>query len=612
MLRTCSLRWSLPFFALSLLLVGCFGSSAEEPIAKGNGTAVSVTDTDGNPVPVKGGTMLSNIPNWPENLRLYGTGSNTYLNSIVEGLCYESLCSIDPGTLEFTPSLASKWEISDDNMRFTFHLNPKARWTDGKPVTADDVIATYRLIADETLIDPMSREAIVNKMNEPVARSEHIVDIECKTRDWRNFISISGMRILPAHEIGGLAGKDYLDDYNFKYTATSGPYIVNPQDIKNNESLTLTRRKDYWGEDEPANEGLYNFDKIRFVVIRDQRLAFDKACKGELDFYAVYTAKWWVEDLDSLEAVKKGHLIRQKVFTRFPSGFQGLAFNMRHPLLDDLRLRKALGHLYDRKTMVAKFAYNEYDRLKSYYPNSDAENPANELLEYDPDQAARLLAEAGWKERGTDGILAKDGRRLSLTISYRSRGLEKYFTSYKEACRKAGVEINLSLLTPETQWKNVQERNFEISSMAWSAVLFPSPKQNYHSAMADEEGSNNITGFKNADADSLIEEYDQEFDLARRVELLKQLDAVIYNEHPYALAWYLPCERILYWNKFGKPKTVLRKYDDWRGVFESWWVDPDKEQKLKAARKSGAALVPIPELEVRPWDDHAGEKVARN
>jgi len=386
---------------------------------------------------------------------------------------------------------------------------------------------------------------------------------------------------------------------------------VLPQDIKENESLTITRRKDYWGESDPYNRGMYNLEKIRFVVIRDDRLAFDKACKGELDFYVVYTAKWWVEDLPGLDAVKNGQLIRQKIYTRYPSGFQGEGFNMRQPPLDDIRVRKALAHLFDRKTMVEKFAYNEYDLLKSYFPGSDAENPDNQLVNFDPGEATRLLNEAGWTKRGPDGILVKDGKRLSLSLSYNSKGLEKYFTSWKEDCKRSGVELNLVLLTPETQWTNTQERKFEIVSQAWGAVLFPYPKSMWHSKMAGENGSNNIAGLKNPEVDRLIEEYDAEFDLEKRTEILRRIDGLIYNEHPYAMAWYLPCERIVYWNKFGMPKSVLHKYADWRSVFSTWWVDSAKEQRLKEVRKSGGAMTPIPPVELRPWDDQPDKTAQR-
>jgi microcin C transport system substrate-binding protein len=103
--------------------------------------------------------------------------------------------------------------------------------------------------------------------------------------------------------------------------------------------------------------------------------------------------------------------------------------------------------------------------------------------------------------------------------------------------------------------------------------------------------------------DKLIAQYDEEFDLPKRTEILKKIDGLIYNEHPYVMAWGISCERVIYWNKFGTPDSVFRKYDDWRGAFSSWWVDPQKDKQLKQARKSGESITPIPPVEVRPWDE---------
>lgn len=568
----------------------------------GEGWTTATPERLGDPAAVKGGTMLSHMPAWPDNLRVYGIKSNTFMNSIVEGLCYGSLLSLHPQTMEFIPDLATHWKISEDKMIFSFRINPKAHWSDGTPVTADDVRATYRLIADDTLLDPMSKEAIVNTMLEPVARSKYIVEIKCREKNWRNFITFAGMTLLPAHQIGEITGESYLDVYNFKYTVVNGPYIVYDADIKTDESITITRRNDYWNAENARYHGLYNFDKIRFVVIREDRLAFDKACKGELDFYNVNVAKWWVEDLPVLEATEKGHLVRRKVYTKFPKGYQGQAVNMRDPLLVDVKVRKAMAHLYDRKTMLEKFAYNEYIPLKSYFPNSDAANPDNELVEYDPGAAVRLLAESGWSERGSDGILIKDGNRFSVKLTYRSEFFEKYLTVYQEACKQAGVELRLQQVDPSAMWDAVQHRKFQVSGMAWGASMFPSPKLSWYSTMADQDGSNNITGLQSAEADAVIDEYDKQFDLQKRNQLLRRLDGIMFNTHPYILDWYLPCQRFMYWNKFGTPKTVLYKYQDWRSVFSLWWVDAEKEKQLRAARKSGGKL-PIMPVDVDPWSD---------
>ena len=494
-------------------------------------------------------------------------------------------------------------------MTFTFRIDPKAHWSDGKPITADDVIATYNLIMDETTSEPMSRDSF-SKLEPPVKRSKYIVEFKVREQSWRNLYTVIGLLILPAHEIGDLSGEEYLDKYNFKLTAVSGGYRIDQKDIQTEKSITLTRRSDWWAKDRRQNAGLFNIDRIRFVVVREPRLAFDKACKGELDFMSVSTAKWWVEDLTPLPAVQNNQLIRRKVYTKFPKGIQGDAINMREPPLDDVRVRKALSHLYDRKTMLEKFAYNEYDRLKSYYPGSDAENLANVMVEYDPEAASGLLDEAGWKERGPDGIRTKDGKRLSITVTYRTAFFEKYLTVWQEAAKRAGLELKLNLLNPETAWNNLQDRSFQVSSIAWGATIFPSPKTIFHGSLADNKGANNFVGLNNPEIDAIIEEYDTEFDLQTRNELLRQLDALVFAEHPYVLGWYLPCERFVYWNKFGMPDSVLRKYDEWDDVFGLWWVDPEKENALKAAKKSGDKLPPV-EMDVRPFEGQGMDALGR-
>ena len=583
------------------------------PGFKGAGWTTVDTGPLGDPAAKPGGVILSHVPAWPENLRTYGTGANTFLNSIIESLCFESLCAMHPETLETIPNLASHWKISEDNMKFTFRIDPRARGSDGKPVGADDVLATFRLIMDDTLVDPNNKVPL-SVMNEPKVLSKYMFEVTCKRKHWRNFLTFSAFKILPAHEIKGLSGADFIKKYNFQYPANCGPYIVHARDIKDNESITVTRRKDYWGNGMARNTGLYNFERIRFVVIGDRRLAFDKICKGELDFFPVYTAKWWVEEITGtgqpagavkleqppLPQVQKGWLVAQKIFTRLPEGIQGNACNMRRDLMKDRRVRLALAHLFDRKKLLEKFAYNEYEPLKSYFPGGDAENPNNKLVEYDPKRALELLNEAGFKDRDSDGVLMRNGQRLTVRLTYDEQGFEKYYTAYQEACRKVGVEIKLDLVDDAALWKKLQDRSFTFAASGFTGSLFPEPRPEWSSAAADQEGSNNVSGFKNEKADEIIAKYDQTFDAQQRNALLRELDGVIFNEHPYMLQWYAPSQRILWWQKFGMPKTVFTKYGDWRDVYTTWWYDPALAEKLKTARREGKPLE-TPEFVLHPW-----------
>jgi microcin C transport system substrate-binding protein len=325
-------------------------------------------------------------------------------------------------------------------------------------------------------------------------------------------------------------------------------------------------------------------------------------CKGDLDYQLVNVAKWWVEELPKEEAVEKGWLIRRKIFTRYPKDVQGFAMNMRNPPLDDVRVRRALFYLFDRKTMVEKFAYNEYELLKSHHPGDDGENPDNPLIGFDPRKAGELLDEAGWKERGPDGIRLRDGKRLSVNVTYSLPVMEKYLTSWQQACKQAGVEIKLQLLDHETQYANNQDRKFEISTQNWAFELLSSPKAMFHSSMAEAKGADNFAGVRDPEVDKWIEQFDAEFDRDKRNELMRKIDGKVYSLTPYLLMWGMPCERVIYWNKFGMPDSVLPGYGRYDDVYSFWWVDPTKDAALKAARQSGAPLERIP-VEIHPWDD---------
>ena len=563
----------------------------------------------GDPRAVKGGSIKSYTPDWPETLRIYGKGSQNFTISIIESLCFESLCGIHPQSNETIPSLATHWHISDDKKVFRFKLNPAAKWSDGKPVRPEDIIATFKLLQDETLLDPVYQQ-ITDKFETPVKIADDEIEVRSKKVDWRNFLSFSGLAILPAHEIEGLTGEQFRDKFNRSYPVNSGPYLVKDKDVKTDESITLTRRKDYWGANTDSRRYLYNFERIRFVVIRDQRVAFQKALQGSLDFHALYTAKWWVEDIVRVEAYKRGLLVKHKIFTRNPEGVQGMAFNMRKAPLDDVRLRKALAHLYDRKTLLKQFAYSQYTRSKSYFPNSDYENPGNELVEFDPKRALELLTEAGWGNRDSDGFLTKNGKRLTLRLQYRTKGFNKYLLRFQQACERAGVEITLDLVDPETHFKRLDEQDFEIAGMAWTGSLFPYPKAAWSSEMAAKKNSQNISGVSDPAIDKLIDEYDVEFDHKKRIGILRELDAKLFDLAPYSLDWYIPAQRLLFWNKFGLPKGGLGKYKDWRDVFVSWWVDPAKEAELKKLKKSGTGKMATPPAEDKFWISQTGEEAA--
>jgi len=548
---------------------------------------------------LRGGTFRMYLPNWPATLRLAGKDYNTAFNYRAVDLCTESLLTVHPQTLETIPMVATHWKISEDKTTYTFRINPAARWSDGKEITSADVVATFNLHMDERILQP-SDQITFGKMETPVALSKYIVQVKVKEESWRNFLYFSGMALMPAHEIS-IPGDEFLKKYQNAYTATSGPYTLGTFEM--NKSITLTRRDDWWGEHNPAWTGLYNFDTYHFTVVQDLSLAFEKAKKGELDYYVVPKAKWWVEDLvpGKVEQIRRGLLQKRKFYNDAPTGTSGLALNATRPPLDDVRMRKALGLLRNRPLMIKQLFVNEYEPLNSYWQGGTYANPNNEMLPYDPLAAVDLLTEMGYTEVDGEGYRKKDGERLSFNLSYASKLSEPSLTIFQEDCKKAGIEINLQLVDPATRWQNMRKREFDITSTAWGALVFPNPETSWKGELAEKLDNNNVTAFSDARVDELLAQYDREYDVKRRQDIVREIDGIIYEQYPYVLDWYNPSHRVIYWNKFSQPEWGVWRTKDENDMMYCWWIDPEKERLLEEAQQDANKVLPTEPIRHRFW-----------
>jgi microcin C transport system substrate-binding protein len=571
---------------------------------KGDGWQTN-TDFDliGDPHATKGGTIREYILDFPSNLRLFGPESNSALNYMIQSMVYEGMLSVHPSTLEFFPALATHWQVSPDKMTYRYRINPNARWSDGQPVVADDVVATWTFMMDKGLEDPMTA-LVYGKFEKPVAESKYIVRVKSKELNWRNFLYISAsMVILPSHVLKTVTPANYIKEYNFKLLPGTGPYTVSDTDIDKGKSLTIRRRNDYWAEKDRRNVGMNNFDEIRQIVVRDQQLAMEMFKKGDLDIYTP-TAKNWVEDLDNFDRVKRGVIQRRKVYNDTPMGTPGLAFNTRKPPFDDVRLREAMAHLLNRPLIIEKLYYNEYVPVDSYYAGQVYANPNDPKVNYDPQLALKLLGEAGWTQRDAQGRLTKNGQPLNIELLYGSKTFEAAYTTYQEDLRKVGISLNLRLVTSETRYQLVGDRKFDLSEIFWGGLVFPNPETSYASSLADQKSTNNVTGVKSKRIDELLPIYDREFDAQRRIAIIREIDGILANEHHYVLLWASPSQRLAYWNKFGMPEGYLTRQGDASDIPSLWWVDRQQEAALtKAMRENGTMAVGQPD--VRYWEQYA-------
>jgi len=523
---------------------------------------------------------------------------------MLAGLCYESMLDLDPLTYEYIPNLAKRWAIADDKVTFFFEMDERACWSDGKPVVAEDVVRTWELYTDPDIEDPFSVD-YWNKYEKPVAISQSIVMVKSKLLNWRAFMSVGFMTILPGHIIAQVGGKKYLTEFQNKLMPGSGPYAF--ESSKVNEEIILNRRQNWWQKDLPKNRGNYNFDRLHYIFISDENLIKLRFKKGELDWIYINVAREWHQEFipAMLAELAYGHIQRRKVYTHSPVGTSGVAFNMRKPPFDDIRVRQAFAHLYNREKMMDKLFFNEYEYLDSFYPNSPYENPDNPKIRYDPDKAVELLEAAGWlqKNRDSSGWLNKDGKTFELSINYVQKSSERILTVFQEDLRDIGIKLNLKQVTWATDIKEVGERSFELSSRAYGGLLFPNPESSMHSKFADKKNNNNIWGFKNARVDEICDQYPTMFNPKERIKAVREIDGIAAREFLYALGWYSASSRILYWNKFGMPDYVLAKTSDQRSIASLWWYDDEKDKVLQKARENKTRLDRGPE-EIRWWDEH--------
>jgi len=563
----------------------------------------------GDPGAQKGGTLNSRWSRYVPTLRTEGPNSNLLELSILHNMVFESLLTLHPETLEYVPRLASHWKISPDKRTFKFRIDPRARWSDGTPVTAEDVVETWKWLARKDIKDPYYNLLASENFELPAAESPSVVSVRTKKLHWRLFFYFGAMiNIYPAKEMRKLSGEAYLKDYNWKLQMGSGPYEVTPDGIKKEHSVTIVRRKDYWAEGERWNIGANNFDRIAWYWVEDDNLAYEKFKKGEFDWIHINRAQRWAEETE-FDKVRKGWIKKRKIYTQQPEGFYGYALNMRKPPFDDRDVRKAFAHLYNRERLIDKLFFNQYAFLDSYFPGDIWGSPENPKIRYNPRIAARLLARAGYKERDKDGwLVGPDGKPFEITLEFRGGASSaRIHKVVQEDLAKAGIKLNLKELDTRTLMKKVSELNFTLHSQAWTGSIFPNPTSMWGSKLADEPHSNNTPGFKDPKVDALCEEYDRTFDRKKQIELMRRIDRLIFRRHPYALAWYGDFDRILFWDKFGHPRTYFTKIGNsgkyragYPDILSLWWKSPEHMKALESAMAAGTDL-PRGETVQKPW-----------
>lgn len=564
----------------SLLLAACLPLHAEEFFPKPGWT--DKPNPLASPDAVPGGELTAFGFQSPKSFNYY-LDNNSFSADLFSAL-YESLLTLNPLSPDYEPGLAQKWSISDDKRTFTFWMNPKARWSDGRPVTSADVKWTF-----DTIMNPANltgpHKVALEKFTSPVVVDDHCIRFTTTEVHWRNLGAVGSLQILPLH----VFEKQDFNKVNFEFPVVSGPYRLGT--IREGISVTLERRADWWNRNAAASRGTANFQTLKFKFFESQETAFEAFKKGELDLFPIYMARLWMNETSG-DKFSRNWIIRQKISNYDPIGFQGFAMNMRRPPFDDVRVRKALCHLVNRERMNATLMYNQYFLHRSYFEDLyDAAHPCpNPLTAFDKEQARRLLAEAGWKANPATGLLEKNGRPFRIRFLERETSAGKFLSIVAEDLRDVGIEMQIDSKDQAAWTRDMDEFNFDITWAAFGSSLFKDPEGMWSSREADRKCGTNISGFKDKTVDELIERQKPMFDVAARHALCREIDRIVFNQYPYILLWNINYKRLVYWNKFGTPPTILGKFNNESGAYWYWWYDEDAAADLKEAMKKNLPL----------------------
>ena len=584
--------------ALLLLLIPClcaaaFGASLPPDIK----WETNMDDPPiGDPNALKGGVFYMDMEDYPLTFRLMGPNSNDSFAGWNRAFTMDlTLVNLHPTTDRFIPYLATHWSIQQDNQTIYYKLDPDARWSDGKPVTADDYVFCWEMMQSPHIVDPFYNNYVKEYLKSVEMVDEHTLKIVGQNPSWRPLYDYN-LFPMPRHAIK--LGPDWVKEANNTFQVAAGPYVVT--EAVAGQRIVFSRIKDWWGIDKHYFKGMFNVEKIVLKVLPNAR-SLDFFKKGDISLDYVNMAKIWAEEMN-FDAIKKGWAHRKRVFLRVPSGISGLHMNLEAPIFKNKDFRKAMQYLFPFELINSKLMYSSYYRIVSIAEGTEYANPNLKPYGFDPQKAREHLAKAGFAKRGADGILLNEkGERASFTLTYGDKQFERHATVIQEVYKKAGVEMLLKLLDGATAFNRGLERKYEMTITSRTAGFYPEPNQYFHSKFKAATNNNNIWGFGTPETDKLIETYMFDLDKNKRLDAMHKLDEIIYDEAFYIPFWNAPYIRFIYWDYLCWPKNFLPRRTQQLTDWQVFWIDPAKEARLKEAMAKNTDLGEDTEVDVDPY-----------
>lgn len=544
-----------------------------------------------NPHAPKGGTF-----------RQSGLGSYDSLNPFISkgvaadniGLIYDTLTrhSLDEPFTEYG-LLAEKIEVAADNSWVRFYLRPQARFSDGQPVSAEDVVFSFETLMKDGEPQYKAYYADVAKVT---AEDKQRVRFDFKHHNNRELPLILGqLAVLPKH---WWAKRDFTKG-NLEIPVGSGPYRV--AKLEPGRSVRYERVKDWWGKDLPVNRGFYNFDNLVIDYYRDGSVALEALKAGQFDYWLETSAKNWASAYDT-PAVSDGRLRKEQIANLNPAGMQGFVFNIRRPIFQDRRVREALGLLLDFEWTNKQLFNGAYTRTHSYFENSELaasglptgdelkileplrdkldpklftqafslpSSDASGIIRDQQRRAYQLLQEAGWRIVD-DRMVDATGKPVKFEFLLAQTEFERVLLPFKRNLAELGIELEIRRVDVSQYITRLRSRDYDLIVGGFGQSNSPGNEQReyWHSSSADKPGSRNYIGLKDPAIDSLVEGLINADSRQSLINHSKALDRALLWGYYVIPNWHIKTWRVAYWSHFEHPQ-VTPLYD--LGLM-TWWA----------------------------------------
>lgn len=493
--------------------------------------------------------------------------------------------------------IAKSATLAPDRSHIDFTMRPEARFQDGTPITADDVVFSFYTLKEKG--DPTFRISY-----EPIASVVKLGEHEVRF----NFGDATKREAPLIAATVPILSKKYYSTHDFTQTTLepplgSGPYRV--KTVDQGRSITYERVKNYWGAKLPVNTGLHNFDTIHYTMYRDETVALEAFKAGtSYDFRLENISRVWATGYDC-PALRAGKIKKIEIPNQVPQGMQGFAFNIRREKFSDWRVRKAIGLTVDFQWMNKTLFYGAYKRDDSFFLNTDyaakglPSEEEKKLLEPFKDElppgilsepftlpvtdgsgnnraqlieADKLLNEAGWVIKDGKRVNAKTGEKLTIEFLLNSPTFERVVAPMREGLARLGISATIRVADAAQYQKRMETFDYDVVVAVFNRMVsFPGNEQMafWHSSQSKVEGSNSVVGTNSKVIDALLAKITSAKTEEELMPSARALDRVLLWENYVIPNWYLGAYRMAYWDKFDKPK-IAPKYSP--GFPDSWWM----------------------------------------